>query len=1227
MRKYLYAIAGLVVLALGAAVVAPGFIDWDQHKPRIQKAIADATGYDVSFGGKIQLAVLPFPHVSIENLAIKVPKEQAGVEDMNVITLKKAEVSIALAPLFRGEVSVRSVNLVEPSIRLEVARDGRKLWMTDVLTKAQGGAQGAEAPGAAPKTASAGKFALEKLQIENGTIAYSDAAKGTKQSFENVNLTFSADSLNGPFVGKGALVWNKQKMDIDLKTGRIDQGTKTISAQAAIKLPASGASLTYSGVVGTAGVLDLQGETALETGNLSATLTNLSGKASSLPPLPFKVQGLMTAKPQQADVKNMKLTLGDVEATGALGVTNMGVKDAPMQITTALQSPSILKLESLMPVKSVKTVKAAANNDAPKVGGVKSFLPETMQLPVPVDIKADLALAGMSYKGTEYGDVKIALNKKGSQIDISEKIGQMPGGGTLDATTNLGFASGSQGAEKAGVVYSDPTLQFSMRGDARAPGKFLSAFLPETTIKSMQPLFKDPITLSAKGSVHASRVAVESGAVSLGKTALNLGASSYTLDPAGRDDVALSISGQDINLDHFTGKKVEAEPEDKVQTPVTPAKPAAQAMQESLKKLSLPVDLTLKAALKNVTMQGVTYGALDIDGSLKGGMLDLKTASLTDPQGNVMRASGTVKDLPGLGGVDVTLGGKTSDGAAFLSSFKIDTKKLPKDFGPLDLSVSLTGEKSDALAFNANAKALGGEGQANGMLLNALAAKPAVDKLSLRVTHPNFEQLAQKFNPGYKAGVGIRKDMDVYANINMEAGGYSLSGLKAAIGGMDLTGTVKANTSGAKPDITANLQAGTIPLDILSGKNKTAKTTGNSPATSKVTASGENVRWSRNAINTAWMQGFNLDLKVSAKAVEYGNWVLNDTVLGATLKDGALDIGQMDAKVYGGTMALTANLKSTGKERDPLSFAVKSNFKDVALEPLAASFSGAKVIKARGNVSLDLDASSTGISPAALISGLAGKGNVNGRNVVVQGFDLAAMSRSLVSTNKVFDNISGLAGAAFSGGETAFEKIEGPFTIAEGVVKFDNLQMTGPTANIANKGTISLPRWYIDMNSTIDLAQPEDAPNLDVRFQGPLDNPGNTFAGQAMESYINTRVNQKLQKVIGEKLGDKNPELNTLLNSVLGGGKAPAPAPAPAPVQAAPATPTPAPAPTPTPTPQQQQAAPVQEQQIAPSSGDAAPAAPQPQEPAPAPTPAPAEKQLSPEEQIMKGVLEGILKQ
>ena len=329
---------------------------------------------------------------------------------------------------------------------------------------------------------------------------------------------------------------------------------------------------------------------------------------------------------------------------------------------------------------------------------------------------------------------------------------------------------------------------------------------------------------------------------------------------------------------------------------------------------------------------------------------------------------------------------------------------------------------------------------------------------------------------------------------------------------------------------------------------------------------------------------------------------MDNADLGVTLKDGTLNIAKMNAGVQGGTMALSGTVKSSAQERQPIAMDVKADFSNVALEQLASGFSGSKPIKAKGKASLNMAVKASGLSPAALISDLNGQGKLSGENVVIEGFDLAALSRSLVSTTKVFDNISGLVGGALKGGQTSFDTIDGPFTIAEGIVRYDNFVMKGPAATITNKGQVNLPLWTIDMTSTIDLTEPEDAPNLPVRFQGPLDKPGNTFANSALESYVGARINQKLQKELGEKLGDKlggDDALSGVIGGLLGGSAPKATAPT-------------------------QQPAPVAEPEVAPSAGETESATTQP---ATEPQPVQQEQKpaMTPEEELIRGVLGGVL--
>ena len=64
MNKLLYALVGLVVLAVALVLVGPSFVDWTVYKARIVSELRDATGRDLTIGGSIQFAILPSPAFS-----------------------------------------------------------------------------------------------------------------------------------------------------------------------------------------------------------------------------------------------------------------------------------------------------------------------------------------------------------------------------------------------------------------------------------------------------------------------------------------------------------------------------------------------------------------------------------------------------------------------------------------------------------------------------------------------------------------------------------------------------------------------------------------------------------------------------------------------------------------------------------------------------------------------------------------------------------------------------------------------------------------------------------------------------------------------------------------------------------------------------------------------------------------------------------------------------------
>ncbi len=67
---------------------------------------------------------------------------------------------------------------------------------------------------------------------------------------------------------------------------------------------------------------------------------------------------------------------------------------------------------------------------------------------------------------------------------------------------------------------------------------------------------------------------------------------------------------------------------------------------------------------------------------------------------------------------------------------------------------------------------------------------------------------------------------------------------------------------------------------------------------------------------------------------------------------------------------------------------------------------------------------------------------------------------------------------------------------------------------MASPGTINLPQWKIDMEATITLATPKDAPPLKVQFKGPLDQPGKAFGQSALNSYLKGNVQSQLKNML-----------------------------------------------------------------------------------------------------------------
>lgn len=186
--KYaLYALLGLVLLALaGVAIIAATF-DPNQYKGEIEQLVQQRTGRTLKFHGDLGLAFWPSIGAKVGKMTLS---RRASASDFAAID--SAHVAVAVLPLLRGEVQVDQISVAGLKASVIRAKGGR-FDFEDLLGAAGGGAK--PAPGGGPGRGKV-KFDVAGIRLTNAAFAYAD--QGSGQTLD--------------------------VLDLELRTGRIAEG-------------------------------------------------------------------------------------------------------------------------------------------------------------------------------------------------------------------------------------------------------------------------------------------------------------------------------------------------------------------------------------------------------------------------------------------------------------------------------------------------------------------------------------------------------------------------------------------------------------------------------------------------------------------------------------------------------------------------------------------------------------------------------------------------------------------------------------------------------------------------------------------------------------------------------------------------------------------------------------------------------------------------------------------
>ncbi len=1177
MRKFLIGLAATVVIAVSAALVVPGFIDWNGFKSEIAAEAKKATGRDLTIGGDIGFVVLPAPRLSASG--IRFVNIQGG-SDTTMASLKALDVSVRLMPLLSGKIEIDSVRLVEPVILLEKLKDGRANWEF-----AAARSDASEQAGSAGSASAAGSdIRLDSLRIENGTFIWRDAVAGSEERVTGVSLSLSAGSVQGPFNATGTLSYRRVPLSVSASMGRLHPG-----AVAPLKLTltdkASGSTAELAATVAAHGAppklsgrIDVKGKTLL--GAISSFVDAPPMTALSHP---FHLRAQIDASEQAVTVDQIDAELGGTRASGSVKAALAGRPrvDAKLRVTR-------IDLDEL--VKGVandrksQPVTARAPEGA-RVGPPGETGPAAFSLPE-IDATLDLGLDAVVYNGRSMRGISIAGALAGGKAQISRATVFLPGGGEASMTATL-VARDGQPAYAAGISARADNVR-SLLGwlgvdVASVPKERLHrfSFTGQVTGNDRQlQLINSKIELD---TTHAD------------------GALTLVLREHPAFGVTLSVDKIDLDAylpkENATGSTVRSSGSAAAQQAAGTTSGNAEKSEGPLSALKL-FDANMRLSVGQLTYRKQPVRGIEFEGTVSGGSLAIRRAAVRDLAGVQASVAGTLSERGGLpvfkgsvsadardisgalrlagiappasvrslgalkirgkadagadradldltvdaagatvalraiaGGFDKTpawdvrLSAKHRELTRLLAALGVEMRTA--SLGPFDLSATAKGGL-DTLVADVRIKAAGAVIAAKGTG-KGFATDPMFD-FTVAAAHDAVGTLMRNLAPDYRPRGGAIGPLKLQASLKGAKGVYAVQGLKLDAGKLSLQGSGDLRTRGVRPTLTAALMAGAIDLNpflpVRAGSSDEARRNSRVASSGRSGGAGDPAgRFSDQKFDTAVLDLMDADLSIRGDALVYRQFKVDSPTIRTSIKDRRLLISDISGKMFDGAFKLTGDLD--GRKTPSIRGKVTVSKANVG-KAGKALFEGADFDLSGGITDFSLDVTAAGSSPRRMVAGLNGSGRLSSVSGTVRGFDLKAVSDRLKNLGGALDFLK-LIGTSMSGGQTRFQSLDGTFAIRNGVMRTNDIRLLADAGEGRAAGFADIPRWHMDFNGEFRLTEHPKAPPFEMRAVGAIDDPARKFNFEKLQSFI-------LQRGIGSII-------DRVLPGKLRGSSQPAPSP------------------------------------------------------------------------------------
>lgn len=1074
------AIVGLFVVV---AVAAPLFIDLNQYKGMISEQAEAATGRKLEVQGDISLSLLTGPGVTVSDVVLFNDPRSA---DKEMARIDSASVKVAVLPLLSGTVKLASASLEGAKIVYEQYADG-----TNNLPMPKQDAAAEEAPTPAADEESGGMafdLAIDSFRIEDVTLIYRDVAAGSEQVVTLDDTEISMGSLTGPFDVDGKVAAMGLSLGFEANVGAMGGAAMPVNVR--LLESASGMDLALN-----LSVTNLETDPAAQ-GGLNLTVDDLGalaavasgGKAARADnPLPLEVSAKLDGSTKAAKLNDLVVKLGEESLKGSVSVT-MGDLT---RFAVALNAGSI-DAEKLM--AQMASLSGGGGDKAPADALASPAEAAPFALPDNVAGTVKVSIDAISYQELAARQVSLNARLEGGVLHIENTGAKLPSSTNLDFDGRLKAVNGAP-SFSALLSLNTPDL----RGLLTAAGTDVSS-VPVGKLG----LFRARVPLAA----NAEKVRIKG-------MEIKLDGSTFTGDMlaaiAGvRPEVTADLALDRINADDYMASE-SAAADANADAPSQAAEGGSAALPPILANVNLSVgSLTLSGTTLNNTRIGVKAdiaekGAakINVDGSL--GSTSLTLAATMPDSGNPMKA------------MDVKASLSNPSARAFAAPFKGMLMGPPVYAdGPVSYDVTAKGKDGDiALSFVASSKV--GSLMLQGDV-NDADKDPSLD-LALTGTAKEFSSLFTSLGLPYDPKGRRMGAFNLNAGVkgSMQAMTIGLDEFK--IGEDWLKGSVALDMpKGGKMAVDANFTAGTLDVDQLMPRDQGgAQQSAQAANTDQSERAPGTPPWSKDPIDFSAMRNVDASAKFTAERFLGMGLDVKDAKLDFVLKDGIAELKTLTGLLYDGPFDMKAKLDGSGSEAV---FDMNATLDKADIAQASMALADKKA--ATGQLDATMNLSGRGVSQQTLVESLNGKAIFNAKDGAIQGIDLQKLAAAI--KDMANGSFSGLAAAAFQGGETPYRDMNMWFEIADGIMRTKEAKTDIINGELKLDATVDLPLWKMLAKGDLYVASDENIPPVSIYLEGPVDAPQRRVDLSALTRYATQKaVGRGIESLFGNKKTEQPP--------------------------------------------------------------------------------------------------------